>query len=254
MSIGETLAAARRERGMDVEDVSRSTRVRAALIRSIEADDFAATGPSVYTRGHIRSIAAALGLDPAPLLQEYDATFGGADAAPAAVQVRDPDTVRADPSNPNWLAAAVVAMLVVVVLLAVGVITGGDERLDTASGNGEETSEATAEPADEPGPQAAPPPPPPPPPPAPEGVSVRVAVENDRSWLRVTDADDSTLFEGMLEEGAVQEFTDEYGLDLTVGDAGAVTLVVNGQDLGSPGPSGEVARLSYAIDEPVGDD
>jgi cytoskeleton protein RodZ len=155
--------------------------------------------------------------------------------------VRDPDTVRADRGSPNWLGAAVVAMVVVVVLLAVGVFSGGEgEGPDTVAG----TPDEVAEPESAPPPQAEPPPPPPP-----SGVSVRIAVQSDRSWLRVTDAEDATLFEGTLEAGAVQEFRDENGLDLTVGDAGAVTLVVNGQDLGSPGPSGEVARLSYAAGE-----
>ena len=72
MSIGATLAAARRRAGMTVGDVSRSTRVTEPIIRGIEQDDYAACGGDFYARGHIRAIARAVGEDPAPLIDEFD--------------------------------------------------------------------------------------------------------------------------------------------------------------------------------------
>ena len=74
MSVGEDLARAREACGMSVEDVSSATRIRAGLIRSIEADDFDACGGAVYARGHLRSIARAIGADPDPLVAEFDRT------------------------------------------------------------------------------------------------------------------------------------------------------------------------------------
>jgi len=57
-----------------VSEVSRETRIREAIIWGIEKDDFAACGGDAYARGHIRAIAHAVGTDPDPLIQEYDAT------------------------------------------------------------------------------------------------------------------------------------------------------------------------------------
>jgi cytoskeletal protein RodZ len=73
MSIGETLAEARHEAGLSVGEVSERTRIRQALIRDIEADDYGECGGDFYTRGHIRAIADAVGADPQPLIREYDA-------------------------------------------------------------------------------------------------------------------------------------------------------------------------------------
>jgi Helix-turn-helix domain len=72
MSIGATLAAARRRAGLTVGEVSDRTRVREVIIEGIEHDDYAACGGDFYARGHIRAIADAVGADPAPLIEEFD--------------------------------------------------------------------------------------------------------------------------------------------------------------------------------------
>jgi hypothetical protein len=72
VSIGATLAAARRRAGLTVSDVSQHTRVTEPIIRGIEQDDYAACGGDFYARGHIRAIARAVGEDPAPLIDEFD--------------------------------------------------------------------------------------------------------------------------------------------------------------------------------------
>jgi len=75
LSIGATLAAARRHAGLTVADVSQRTRVREPIIQGIEHDDFAACGGDFYARGHIRAIAESVGTDPAPLIEEFDERF-----------------------------------------------------------------------------------------------------------------------------------------------------------------------------------
>lgn len=74
MSIGQALAEARQRAGLTVTEVSRRTRIREAIIRDIENDNYAACGGDFYARGHIRSIARAAGVDPEPLIREYDST------------------------------------------------------------------------------------------------------------------------------------------------------------------------------------
>lgn len=72
MSIGATLAAARRHAGLTVPEVSDRTRVRENIIQGIEQDDYGPCGGDFYARGHIRAIAEAVGMDPVPLIEEFD--------------------------------------------------------------------------------------------------------------------------------------------------------------------------------------
>ena len=72
MSIGEVPAAARRQAGLTITQVSQRTCIRETIIRGVEEDDFTACGGSFYARGHIRAIARATGVDGEPLVRQYD--------------------------------------------------------------------------------------------------------------------------------------------------------------------------------------
>jgi cytoskeletal protein RodZ len=74
VSIGDTLAAGRRQAGLTITQVSQRTCIRETIVRGIERGDYSACGGDFYARGHIRSIARAVGLDPEELVREYDAT------------------------------------------------------------------------------------------------------------------------------------------------------------------------------------
>jgi Helix-turn-helix domain len=82
LSVGEALAEARYRAGLTVDEVSERTRIREAVIRCIELDDYDACGGDLYVRGYVRAIAGAVGIDAQPLIREYDAER--ADAAPDA--------------------------------------------------------------------------------------------------------------------------------------------------------------------------
>jgi len=71
--VGEALAEARGQAGLTVAEVSQRTRIREAIIKGIEGNDYSACGGDFYARGNIRSIAKAVGADPEPLICEYDA-------------------------------------------------------------------------------------------------------------------------------------------------------------------------------------
>jgi len=73
VSIGETLARARRDAGLSVADISNRTRIRQRVIERIEHDDYPARGIDIFARSEIRQIAQAVGIDSTPLIEEYDA-------------------------------------------------------------------------------------------------------------------------------------------------------------------------------------
>ena len=102
-AIGAALAAARRQRGWSLADVSGRTRVRVALIEQMEAGDFAGCGGAIYARGHLRSIAAALGVDAEPLVAAFNREFGGPAAVspvPAIVPRRETSPLAPPPDAP----------------------------------------------------------------------------------------------------------------------------------------------------------
>jgi len=115
VSIGEALQAARQRAGMTVSEVSGSTRIREVIIRGIERDDFSACGGDFYARGHIRAVAAAVGTDPRPLIEEYDSTRRIQEIAAASVFAPVTPIKLRERRGVNWT-----AVLSVFVLAALG--------------------------------------------------------------------------------------------------------------------------------------
>ena len=115
MSIGATLAAARRRAGLTVGEVSDRTRVRDIIIEAIEQDDYAPCGGDFYARGHIRAIAGTVGTDPEPLLEEFDERWRSSPDLTAA-EVSEPGLPlrRRERHRVRWL--GVLAVLVLAVL------------------------------------------------------------------------------------------------------------------------------------------
>ncbi len=252
MTIGETLSEARRARGLTVDQVAQAVRTRATLIRAIEADDFAPCGGTVYARGHLRNIAGVLGLDPAPLVAEFDREHNWSTAPMRMPGLDRATAARAEPHRPNW-SAAMAAVLVVV-----SVVSG--VHLVRSAGTADSTSvaRATSSPT---APVASPAPPSkrPSPPPSdavalidPNSVTVQVRITGAKSWVSVTDSTRTTLFQGVLTAGTAKVFRDPKQLRLILGNAGAVDLVVNGRDLGRAGRPGAVTHAVFNRGDPAG--
>jgi cytoskeletal protein RodZ len=130
VSIGATLASARRRSGLTVSEVSHSTRVTEPIIRGIEQDDYAACGGDFYARGHIRAIARAVGEDPSPLIDEFDATWRSAQeiTAAEAFQPRMPLRKR-ERRRVRWTAFLAVLVLAVLGFAGYKFVAGiGRER------------------------------------------------------------------------------------------------------------------------------
>lgn len=114
MSIGATLAAARRHAGLTVAEVSERTRVRENIIQDIEQDDYAACGGDFYARGHIRAIAEAVGTDPGPLIEEFDERWRSAQEITAAEAFQPVMPIRKrERRRVRWTALLAVAVLAV---------------------------------------------------------------------------------------------------------------------------------------------
>jgi hypothetical protein len=124
VSIGEALTEARGQAGLSIDQVSEQTRIRPVIIRGIEADDYSGCGGDFYARGHIRSIAEAVGADPGPLIREYDQ--GHQATGPiAATGLDELVAMSRPPRRPRRNPALIIAAVVVVVLGVGGYLLAG---------------------------------------------------------------------------------------------------------------------------------
>ncbi|WP_328438191.1 DUF4115 domain-containing protein [Streptomyces sp. NBC_00457] len=252
LSIGRVLQQARIAAGLTVDDLTNATRVRLPIVHAIEADDFGPCGGDVYARGHIRTLAKAVGIDPAPLLAQYDADHGGRPAPTPAAPLFEAERIRPERRGPNWTAAMVAAIVAVVGFVGFTAFKGGDggDKTQVAEGSTPSTSK-TASPTptkpDEPKPDptdsaiaAAPQ----------DKVTVQVSAADGRSWISAKDHNGRLLFDGLLKQGESKTFQDSEKINLVLGDAGAIQLYVNGKKIDEDWQPGAVERLTYTKGDP----
>ncbi|ONH36526.1 helix-turn-helix domain-containing protein [Protofrankia sp. BMG5.30] len=245
--VGAALATARVRQGLSILDISERTRVRAALIEQIEVDDFTSCGGSVYARGHIRSIARTLGIDPAPLISEFDRRHGRS-TGPQPLPSRP-----VDPLIPHgavarrgfpWAPAVIVALVAVCVLAALAVFVPDDSG-GALRGPTDVRAAATVPPATPgAGASAAPvrsatP--------APSGVNVEVAVRDEPSWLEMRDEAQRVLLQQLLQPGDSRLVKAARSMEIKIGNAGSVAVFCNGRDLGLGGSPGQVLTVRVGL-------
>lgn len=265
MSIGETLAAAREDAGLTVARVSEITCIRATIITSIENDDFSLCGGHFYARGHIRSIASRIGIDPEPLVEQYDEEHGGSPRVsnPAETLDAKPVSMPTARRRPN-LSMALVALLVVVVAYGAYALFSGPETAQdpqpadpgpivrgtqSPSAPGRSSSEDASSQSSRSQQQTH------------RSVQKEQASGNGqdgsstqqqqaaiqlkakaKTWLSVRDSDGKELFRGTLQGGDSKRFTDDEVIRVVIGNVGGVSLTINGKKLGVVGESGRVAE------------
>ena len=93
-TIGETLRKARTERGVELSEVERATKIRAKFLEAMEEDRWGALPAPVYARGFLDIYARYLGLDREALLNEYRQTVEGEQHEPIPQSVIKPGTLR----------------------------------------------------------------------------------------------------------------------------------------------------------------
>ncbi|MFD8262983.1 helix-turn-helix domain-containing protein [Streptomyces griseoluteus] len=255
-SVGTALRQARVAAGLSADDVSNATRIRLAMVHAIEEDDFSSCGGDVYARGHIRNLAKAVHLDPAPLIARFDAEHGGRPAPTPAAPLFEAERIRPERRGPNWTAAMVAAIVVVIGFVGFTAIksqTGGDPDTQAIEGNASPSATKSAAPAPKTGQSATPKSDPsdsaiaaaPQ-----DKVTVRVTAPGGRSWISAKDHNGRMLFDGLLNKGESKTFQDSTKINLILGDAGAIELYVNGKKIEDDFQPGAVERLTYTKGDP----
>lgn len=249
-TLGAALRAAREAAGQTVEQVSAATRIRATLIRDLEADRFASSMGAVYARGHVKAIAAAVHADPAPLLALFDqaqpveepATVVEVATASAPVGfdgsafAASASALRPERRTPRWGTALVGAAAVLLLFMGIGFATGSKEAPPSAqppSTTAPTPTTVVRTPAPDSVASK----------PAVTGAQLRLRLIGGTSWVSVSNAAGKTLFEGTLHSGQFKDFADPVRLKVVVGNALPVNLNCGGKDSGPAGAAGKVKRF-----------
>jgi len=267
-SLGAYLSAARRYKGVSIQAAADKTKIRADYLERMEADDFGFLAPA-YLRGFLKSYARFLAVAPDPLLEELNRRVGtstvGAEQILAATRSSGKSPRPAGPSrrrapssasayrerrSGNWTLAAVLAAASLAALSLLGLLTGdvpvpreqagGPRRAAATEAKDERPPSGSSRPKREKktkdvGGRLA----------LADGISLTIVASRDKCWVDVT-SDGVNVLTEELALGEKRTVSARENMDIVLGNAQGVELIVNGRNIGSPG--GTVVPLTLPDD------
>ena len=211
-TIGAALREAREASGRSIQEASAATRIRATYLEALEEERFDVIGGDVYARSFLRTYANYLGIDPAPLLEAYQAARP---EAPVLAQSPVPiESLSRERRGPNWLAVGAVCAAILLFLSVRQLLQGGEAEQVTPVVQAPTTS--TVAPPSTAAPTTT----------TRRGVELQVAWKAP-SWIRVR-VDGEEVLEGTINPPERRTFEGRREIEITLGNAPGVDLTVNG--------------------------
>jgi cytoskeleton protein RodZ len=274
--IGRLLEQKRKERGLSLEEVEQATKIRKRYLKGLEREDYAILPDAVYARGFLKTYANYLGLDGQALSQQLKNSTKphrerGIDHNPSpegdvGEPLVSPSGLRG--VRKRTISTSAMVTLIVAVLALTAVIgtlyfvgrgvqvsnednpppgdnppnqeqqnAGGREKAPEAgsANEGAVESKGTAGDAENPADSA-----------PPDKLRVLVNVRERPSWILIR-TDGTAAYKQVAQPGFSQTFEARNRVFIKSGDAGAVTVEINGQDEGALGGAGEIVARRYTL-------
>ncbi len=231
MSEISQLQAAREAAGLSVEQVSKKTNIRIGVIEDLEKNSVEVCGGIAYARGHIRSIAKVIKADGDLLVAAIEAAQN-IESRKIIDQLVD-NNVADRPKIKKVMKFSTLAAIAAVVLGIGFVVTIALENVSETKSKVEITPTVSATPTTSSAPVST------------AGVNLVFTGVGGKTWIGIKDSKGEQIFDGQIKSGESQNFSDEISLNVTIGNAAAVKVSLNGSDLGIAGKYGEVVRFNY---------
>lgn len=237
-SFGEELRKEREIRGISLAEIAEATKVSKRFLAAIEKDDFNTLPAPVFTRGFVREYARYLGLNAEEMVTRYahflDAHGRAADDDPLPLRSSDKPRIT-EGSFEGRVPVILGIILLILLLLAAGwfayvrFLRSAPDTPSTAT-----PSAVAAEPVRPPADAAQPAR-------TVERMLLTIAASQD-VWI-VLHADGKRALSGTMREGDKRSFeaVEQFEFE-TLGNAGGVTLTLNGVAVPSLGENGQVIR------------
>lgn len=247
---GEGLRCARESRGISLDEVSKATRIGVRLLEAIERERFDQLPGGVFRSSFVRQYAQAVGLDEEQTVTEFEQLSPpqelnleehfGIEPGKSKIEIPfDPASFAEKVSElyhrnralvTSVLSACLALLLGTTVYWAWPGDYGDDGGSAAARQSAGETSLASTETSNDGSARDA-------------GIQVDLSVV-EKVWVRAT-ADGKRVWERTLRRGDQRSVEADQSVLLLVGNAGGLTVQLNGAPMPSIGPRGQVRRVKF---------
>jgi cytoskeletal protein RodZ len=245
---GTRLREARERRGISLRQIANATKISVSALEALERNAISRLPGGIFSRAFVRSYALEVGLDPEETIQEFIAQFPHDSVTaghPTSEQVEDNEAIE---SNRRMTTTFLRLILASIPIAAVVVYFGtfGRPTLPPSEVPSDVVAAATdVVPEPVPLPETA----------ATPVAAAQTPAQADRLTIVlaasrscwVSAVIDGEKFEQLLQEGEQRTFQARQEAVLTIGDAGALTMTLNGAQAKPMGTAGEVVTRRFNL-------
>ena len=238
MTLGSTIRDAREAARLSIEQLSETTSIRIGLLTEMENNNFAHCGGDTYARGHLRNIAAKVGIDPQVFIDLYNEEHSTEHRAIKDLLVEN--NVMQVPREAKKISWKVPASVSVVILLVLGIgqIILSNQSSDTTTGPKPTvvaSESATAEPSAEATASSTP---------RTEPISLTISAVRGNSYIDIV-VDGEHVSKGSMFQGDTKSFKGQTAISIYLSNPAGLDLTLNGKALAPLGGQNEEVRRTF---------
>lgn len=231
-AIGKTLRQEREGKKLSLEDASLTTKINIRILENLEAGEIEKLPSGLYARSFLKQYADFLGLDSAAMLQKYQgaSSVGKRGSAAAKAPAKEKEEAgsfwKKNKIFSNALSTTCIVLTVLIVGRGIAALNHKIQVLKQANGISLSTARVPQTPQFL----------------IPKNAPLEVTLRAiEPTWAQVR-VDDQIVFQNVLAKDSSEVWHPKEKVELWVGDAGGVEVLLNRKLLGKPGKRGQVMK------------
>ena len=249
MTLGDSIRDARVAAHLSIEDLSNLTSIRIGLLTEIESNNFKHCGGDTYARGHLRSIANKIGVDPSVLIEMFNSEHSTESRAMQDLLVEN-NVISTAPESKriSWKVPAGISVAVLVILGIIQIVISNQVSSPTRQVS-QQSASPTATPTPTPTPTASALPPATPSPSArakaPSGpVILTLVATRGNSYIDII-VDGKRIVKGSIFQGETKRYVGQKAISVYLSNPGGLDVTLNDKLLTDLGGENEEVRRTF---------
>ena len=242
MTLGSTIRDAREAARLSIESLSESTSIRMGLLNEMENNNFSHCGGDTYARGHLRNIAARVGINPQVFLDLYNEEHSTEHRAIQDLLVENNVMqVPREEKTLSWKVPAIISIAVLVVIGFVQIVISNQSSdtpvttQPTVAASANPTPETSQAPAAQVSPSI-----------TPQSGPIILAISATRgnSYIDIV-VDGKHVSKGSFFQGDSKTFQGNTAISIYLSNPAGLDLTLNGKQLPPLGGQNEEVRRTF---------
>ena len=244
MILGDALRDARIAARLSIEDLSNLTSIRIGLLTEMESNNFSHCGGDTYARGHLRSIANKIGVNPSVLIEMFNSEHSTESRAMQDLLVENNVISTApEPKRISWKLPAGISLVVLLVIAVIQIVMSNQQTTPQPTTPQPTRSEVSAAPSQAPTSYVTPTASTPANSKA-GSVVLKLVATRGNSYIDII-VDGKRIVKGSIFQGETKRYVGQKAISVYLSNPGGLDVTLNGKLLTDLGGENEEVRRTF---------